>query len=300
MSQELYELYKRNSLFIVRAKETVLQILQNKENITIEHRDEHKNLIGASVVNQNALLLLCVDATYRNRGIGSELLAKSEDVVKANGYDTIVVGNGFDYISPGVPTAKRYFDAENEALYPGLNESASDFFTRRGYTHSWGCNCFDMRLSLEELGKETYSVGDTVDGVTYRWATMDDLAQVHACTDDAFPEFTIFYRQEKLYAPDSDTKVLIAVTQGKVVGTLIVEPQDRTTLLGSVGCTTVRPAFRGKHIAVNLVAIGTKHLKDIGLKDAFLGYTYTGLDHVYGYAGYKICCYFMMAQKVLG
>lgn len=298
--QELYELYKRNFPFTVRVKETVLRIFQNGENIIMERRDEDEKLIGAAVVNQNALLLLCVDVEYRHRGIGTDLLAMSEEAVKANGYDKIVVGNGFDYITPGVPTAKRYCRAENEALYPGLDESASNFFTKRGYVHSWNCNCFDMRLSLEEFKASAYSLGDTVEGVTYRWATLEDMAQICACTEDAFSEFTVFYRNPALYAPDSDSGVLIAVCEGDVVGTLILGLEDSSEQLGSLGCTTVRRAFQGKHIGVNLVTIGTKHLKEMGLKDAFLGYTYTGLDHMYGYAGYQICVYFMMAQKVLG
>lgn len=35
------------------------------------------------------------------------------------------------------------------------------------------------------------------------------------------------------------------------------------------------------------------------LKEAYLGYTYSGLDHMYGYAGYKICVYYNMAFKRL-
>ncbi len=299
ISQELYALYSRNFPFTVRARESVLRILQNRENIILERRDEGERLIGASVVNKNTILMLCVVREYRGRGIGAQLLAMSEDAVRANGYDGIVVGNGFDYISPGVPTAWRYCAAENEALYPGLGESASDFFKKRGYAHSWGCNCFDMRLSLDEFIEPTCSMGDIVDGVAYRWADLDDMAQICACTDDAFPEFTGFYRNEELYAAGSDQGVLVAVSGGDVVGTLIVGVEDSSLRIGSLGCTTVRHAFRGKHIAVNLVNIGTKHLKDMGLKDAFLGYTYTGLDHMYGYAGYKICVYFMMAQKTL-
>lgn len=297
--EELYELYKRNFLFTVRAKETVMRILQNKENIILEHRDEAEKLIGVAVVNQNTLLLLCVDAEYRNRGIGDKLLSLSEDTVRDNGFNEIVVGNGFDYIAPGIPTSRRYCDAENEALYPGLDENASDFFTKRGYAHSWGCNCFDMRLSLAAFQEPPHSLGDTVEGITYRWAVPEDMGQVCACTDDAFPDFTVFYQNEELYATGSDTRVLVASSGETIVGTLIVGPEGIGGGLGSLGCTTVRHAFRGKHIAVNLVNIGTKHLKDLEFKDAFLGYTYTGLDHMYGYSGYKICAYFMMAQKTL-
>jgi len=41
------------------------------------------------------------------------------------------------------------------------------------------------------------------------------------------------------------------------------------------------------------VAIGM----DERMEEAYIGYTYTGLDHMYGYAGYKICIYYMMAEK---
>ena len=45
--------------------------------------------------------------------------------------------------------------------------------------------------------------------------------------------------------------------------------------------------------------LGTKYLKDIGLKNASLSYTYTGLDKLYGYSGYRISCYYMMGKKVI-
>lgn len=299
MSQELFELYERNFPFIVREKETVLRILQNEGNTAIEQRDEQNKLIGISVINQNTVLLLCVDAEHRNKGIGTKLLAMSEEAVRAGGYDKIVIGNGFDYIMPGVPTSKRYVDAENEELYPGLDETASDFFAKRGYTHSWQCNCFDMRFPLSRFERDTYHVGDTIEDITYRFAAIDDLEEICACTDDACPEFTQYYRSESLYTADNDTRVLIAASDGQVVGTLIVGVEDAGKHLGSVGCTTVKRAYQGRHIAVNLVTIGTKHLRDIGFEEAYLSYTYTGLDHMYGYAGYKICIYFMMAEKEL-
>lgn len=299
MVQELFEIYERNFPFIVRAKEIVLQILHNEKNIMIEYRDEQNKLIGVSLINQNTILLLCVDTKHRNKGIGTKLLEKSENIIKNNGYNKIIIGAGFDYIMPGVPTNKRYFDAESEDLYSGIDETASNFFTKRGYVHSWNCNCFDMRLPLNQFKRDMYSIDGFIDGITYRWATLNDLDRICACTNNAYQEFTEFYRCEKLYVANNNTKVLIAVFHGEVVGTLIVKLEDDGKHLGSVGCTTVKRAYQGKHIAVNLVIIGTKYLKDIGVEEAYLGYTYTGLDHMYGYAGYKIFIYYMMAAKVL-
>lgn len=75
--------------------------------------------------------------------------------------------------------------------------------------------------------------------------------------------------------------------------------EDAKGRVGSLGCTAVSSAFRGKHIAVNLVIIGTRYLKDSGMQEAYLGYIYSGLEHLYGYAGYKICVCYMMAVKKL-
>lgn len=299
MEKELFEIYQRNFPLIVRDENTVRRILSNENNRIIEERDAQHNLIGAAVINKDALLLFCVDEKYRNRGIGSRLLESAEQLVKDCGYDRLVVGAGFDYITPGVPTSKRWFDSENEALTPGLDETASDFFTKRGYIHAWECNCFDMKCLLTHFAEGSPQAGDVVEGITYRWAVLDDLEQVCACTDDAYSEFTEYYRQEGLYHADSPARVLIAVLGEEVVGTLIVTAGDGRQKLGSVGCTTVRPAFRGRHIAVNLVIAANGYLKKKGMEEVYLSYTYSGLDHMYGYAGYQICIYYMMAEKIL-
>jgi hypothetical protein len=222
-------------------------------------------------------------------------------MIKEAGYDEVIVGVGYDYLMPGVPTSKRYVDAVNERLYKGIDTSASDFFERRGYSHSWDCNCFDMRFPLEEFAKEEHSVGDTVDGICYRFATEADAEAIYACTDDAYEEFTQYYKNEALYRGEGNQnpKVLIATDGKDVVGTLIVSLETEGKGIGSVGCTTVRTSHQGRHIGVNMVIIGTKYLKDAGMREAYLGYTYSGLDHMYGYAGYKICIYYMMAKKQL-
>lgn len=298
MISELFEIYKRNFPYIVRNEATVLAILKNKDNKIIDKRNEENKLIGVSIINENAIILLCVDKEYRNKGIGTELLANSEAVIKKNGYDEAVVGDGFDYLMPGVPTGKRYFDSQNEDLYHGINDEASTFFAQRGYVHSWDCNCFDMRLRLNEFNSEKQSIGDTIDGIRYRWAAITDLDGICQCTNDAHEDFTKWYRDENLYNESSSRKVLIAVNGDEVAGTLIVSTEEEKNM-GSVGCTAVKHACRGKHIALNLIILGTRYLKEAGLKEAFLGYTYSGLDYLYGCAGYKICIYYMMAKKDL-
>lgn len=290
---EIYELYRRNFPFTVRSEDDVKRILSGAELIT--ERVDGK-LAGAAAVSGDALFMLCTDTEYRGRGIGSRLLSAAEDRVRRGGYSEITVGHGDDYIAPGVPTSKRYFPSINERLYAGLDDSASRFFEKRGYTHCENCNIFDMRFALEDCSGEL-TEGVVADGIEYRRARRWEMEAVCGCTDDACPEFTEFYRNERLYGGTEDGFVLAAFSEDTAAGVIIVG--EEAPGLGSIGCTAVRTAFRGRHIAVNLTKIGTRLLKDMGMREAFLGYTYSGLDKMYGYAGYKICVYYMMAKKRL-
>lgn len=219
-----------------------------------------EDLIGISVIYENTILLLCVDEDYRCHKIGSHLLKESEEMIARKGYKNVKVGVAFDYLMPGVPTSKRYTESVNEDLYDAVDDHASRFFENRGYIHGQDCNIFDMRFALTEFCREEYSIGDTIDGIIYRFATINDREAVWKCTDDALKEFTQWYRSEELYTSERLPKVLIAT---------------------------------------HMVTLGTKYLRDLGLREAYLSYTYSGLERMYGYAGYKICVYFMMAEKKL-
>lgn len=292
-----YDIFRRNFPYVSREDKTINEILENKNNIVIEKRNEQDELMGISIINKNTILMLCVDEQYRNKGLGTILLNESEKIIKENGYDEIKVGVGFDYLAPGIPTSKKYYASENEKLYSGLNTKSSDFFEKRGYIHSWDCNCFDMFLPLKEFDKTDYSIGSVIDGILYRWATIEDLDNIVKCVDDAEENFTKYYKNEKLYEKTNNQRVLVALRDNEVVGTLIVSVETEAKDLGCVGCTTVKHSCRGKNIGVNIVIVGTNYLKDIGLTNANLSYTYTGMDHMYGYSGYKISCYYMMARK---
>ena len=128
---------------------------------------------------------------------------------------------------------------------------------------------------------------------------VNDIPKIIETTDDACKEFSEYYKDKNLYNEKSRQKVLIATYNKEVCGALIISIEFEAKGLGSVGCTVVRHKYRGKHIAVNMVVLGTKYLKSLGLKSGFVGYTYSGLDKMYGYAGYKICIYYCMAQKQL-
>ena len=298
--EEVYKLYREVFSYIFREEETLREIIGHDSNIRIEKRDDCQELIAVSLIRKNTILLLVVRENYRRQGIGSSLLRESEEIIRQQGYDKVVLGVGDDYLMPGVPTSKRYFPAEHENLYHFLNTEASDFFERRGYKHSWhDSNCFDMRMSLADFPLESPHVGDTIKGCSYRWANANDLEGIIICVQAAEEDFVEYYRNPILYVPGGQERVLVAIVNHEIVGTLIVGFKTEGKGQGCVGCTTVKPAFRGRHIGVNMVMIGTRSLKDAGLDTATLSYTYSGLDHMYGYSGYQICTYYMMGEKPL-
>ena len=280
--QELLELYHRNFSNNIRNEETVKDILSNPENHIIERRIDNK-LIGVSIINKNTVLMLCVDEEYRHKGIGTKLLNQSEKYILEQGYDKVNVGAGYDYLMPGVP----------------INEANISFFERRFYTHSWGNDeCFDMDMELKDTICD-YNLGDIVNGIRYRLATINDLEEIKKCTDDAQDSFTKYYMNTKLYDTNNDQIVLVAEDNGEICGTLIISKETEAPNMGSVGCTTTKHNHQGRGIATTMVQIGTRYLRDLGYKYGHLGYTYTGLDKMYGKAGYKVSTKYFMAEKPL-
>lgn len=283
MNKEIYDIYKRNFPDNIRNVEIEKLILFNKDNHFIIKRNSNGDLCGISIINGNTVLLLCVDSEYGNRGIGSYLLDESEDYIMNNGYNKMNIGEGFDYLTPGVP----------------INDINLSFFKKRGYYHSWGNDeCFDMDVNLNDVNYDML-INDKINGILYRMATISDLEEIKKCVSDAEPKFVEFYMNPTLYSNNDAEMVLIAIKDKEVCGTLIILFEKEAQNMGSVGCTTTKNKYRHQGIATNMVKIGTRFLKDNGLEYGHLGYTYTGLDKMYGEAGYHISKRYMMAEKSL-
>ena len=292
--EQIIALFHRNFPFCVREETTVRNLMTQEKNIILSETDDNGTLIGAAVLEDNTLLMLCVDTDHRRQGVGTRLLVRAEEMIREAGYDRIVIGAGAHYLMPGIPAARPVVEEilQPDAVYEGL-EDHTDFFRKRGYIHRWGCNCFDMRMALSDYAALPFAT----EGITYRWAVPDDIAGITVCTDRAHESFTKYYRNPVLYRQDSPKRVFIAEAEDRIAGVLIVSFAAEGEGLGSVGCTAVDPDYQGRKIASNLVILGTGHLRDAGLSQAFLGYTYTGLDKLYGFAGYRICVYYYMAEK---
>lgn len=286
---EYIDIFRREFPRCVRAEESIRRIFACS---TLLEEREREELTGFALVEENNILLLWVDAARRRQGVGSRLLSRAEELIRSAGYGEVTVGAGKHYLMPGVPALSQPFHeslAEPE-LYDDLTDDAVRFFRSRGYFHHWDCNCFDMRASLKEPLPEVKT--------PCRWAEPGDLPAVTECVQAAWDEFTQYYQDEALYAPGNSQRVLIAECEGQVAGALIVSFETEGKGLGSVGCTAVRPDFRGRRIASDMVVEGARRLRDAGLGQAFLGYTYSGLDRLYGEAGYRICTYYFMGKKI--
>lgn len=281
MVNKIYNIYKENLPDIVRSEEVVKRILSDKNNYIISYRDGDK-LIGVSVINENTIYLLCIDKPFQNRGIGTKLLNQSEQYIASNGFKKIIVGAGKEYIMPGIP----------------MNNGAHNFFRKHNYIHSWGdCGCFDMSQLLKDFDYAEHSIGDTINEITYRWATLNDIDNIVKCVSDAEESFVQYYKNERLYEKGKNTAVLIAEKDNEVFGTLMVSIETEGKDMGSVGCTTTVHKYRNKGIATNMVKMGTKYLKDIGLSKAVLGYAY--IVNMYSRAGYKISMEYYMGEKAV-
>lgn len=134
--EEIFNIYKRNFPYINREEKTIKEIINDENNIVFERRNDNNELIACAIVNNNAILLLVVDKDYRGKGIGSSLLEKCENIISKNKYSKIILGAGFNYLMPGVPTSKKYNSSVHENLNPLVDTMASTFFENRGYTHS--------------------------------------------------------------------------------------------------------------------------------------------------------------------
>ena len=300
-AQQLTQLFRRNFPAAVREDSVVHRIFSHPD-IQVFHHTVNGCMAAAVVIWEDTICMLAVNEDHRGQGIGSRLLLQAEEYIRLQGYTRVRIGVGKDYLTPGVPVRTMPFveAPKEEKLHPSLTDEAWQFFLRRGYFNSWDdCNCFDMAMDMADYPQYPHKIGDAINGITYRWAFADDLPGICECTDAAEEGFTPLYRASKLYAASSPHRVLLAEQDGRICGILQVLFGVEAPDLGSIGCTAVHPDFQGRHIALNLVMLGTKALKAAGLPRAYLGYTYSGLEHLYGKAGYRICCYYAMAEKSL-
>ncbi|MBR5871187.1 MAG: GNAT family N-acetyltransferase [Clostridia bacterium] len=301
MIEKITQLFRICYPNIVRAEDSIRHTVAQEDNKILTRFDGDK-LIGAAVYYDDHILLLCVLPEYRGRGIGSELLNECEDAIRGAGYSAVYLSAGRKYLTPGAPMVFPHYE-NNRA-----------FFEKRGYVHTWGeGKCVDMMLNMADLDDLGVHLGDTVPGVskkealdpddpknrfTYRFAAPEDMEKTADCVQEAADYFVRYYQRRHAYEGKNGSHVLIAENgEGLICGALLVTEGGEAPGLGSVGCTSTRKSFAGRGIATNMVKAGTMFLKEQGMTQGYLGYTYTEIIPMYARAGYAVSMEYFMGEK---
>ena len=233
--------------------------------------------VGFAVVRQNALLLLCVQPEYRNRGVGSALLERAEALMRP--YGRAVLGHAQDtYIFPGVP-----MDG---------GPDAHAFFEKRGYRYIW--TAYDMTLDLTAYAhRPELDCKDPALTTRMRLDTPEDRANAGACSAQ-IESFGGYFA----YLPD----ILLAEWNGEIIGGCGIHPENcfyteafpETSTFGPLG---VLEAYRNRGVGMRLCQDALDRLKAGGVKRIYIGYTW--LEDWYGKLGAKRCIDYWMGEKEL-
>ena len=242
---------------------------------------EDGKLAGVSLVSGNAVLLLCVDEMFRNKGHGTKLLQQSEDMIISSGHDSIILGKGSSYLFQGVP----FFS----------DRGICRFFEKRGYSADG--ESVDMTMELKDFFIDRVQIPDCPENIVFRYVkdTEQEKLQLLRAVNLIDPDWCRYYENTRDF-------VLAAEEEGELIGAAIISrsgapfcPEGSQTT-GEIGCVGVVPKARKKGIGLRLVAIGTDELKKMGSQTAYIGYTH--LEDWYASLGYKPFMRFWMGQKV--
>ena len=237
-----------------------------------------------------SILLLTVDPDCRRQGIGTRLLNAAVDRFRSEEIGTVHLGANAELpFWQGIPTHLR---------------SAKSFFEK----HGWEIyeKSYDLIMDLRELlVPDWVMLRAQEQGVTVRPAQAEDV-----------PAILSFHAQEFSYrwfakAIDEGRigDIVVALRGPDVVGSLIIcdvgwtewtGRQWREFLgqdMGAIGAVGVKESERGKGIGLALVAEGSRLLKERGVRNCFIHWTW--LVDWYGKLGYKVWQEYWMARKPL-
>jgi predicted N-acetyltransferase YhbS len=242
--------------------------------------EKDNQIVGFSIVNKNAILLLIVHEKYRNRGIGGDLLKLSENKIGLK-YSTVSLVGSDSYIVCGVP-----MDTKSDY---------HEWFERRGFIHDW--TSFDMIVDLLEFEpkEEFFTCSDGA--VIFRKRT-EDPPEKELCYQGAEG----VQRGWGKYFLEDGVNAEIALKDNRVIGGNIIKHSDcifNVSIEGSChfGLIWVAEEWRNRGIGIKLYQDALIELKSAGYKTCHIGYTY--LDAWYGKCGAKIYIHYWIGNKQL-
>lgn len=279
--KDYYELYRRCFPGFPTTPENFDRLLRPDLAHIVERREDGR-LIGCAFVHNGSIPMLCVEEAYRGQGVGSQLLAESEEYLRSLGSPKAVLGCGEHYLLQGVPEGP-----------------AVKFFEKRGYAADW--TSINMELDLAGFDSARLNIPSAPEGLAYRFAEKSDLPGLLKAVEAAEAPWVSIFADifADKYVADP---ILLAELDGGIAGFEIlstdggyfISPGQQTA---SVGCVGVIPQQRERGIGLAMVAQGVQWLKEQGCARIELRFTW--LESWYGKLGFRTVSRQWMGEKAL-
>lgn len=268
MSQIHYDLYKDCFPAYPLTYEQFCSMTDiNNSAVVLEEKDGEK-LAGFAIVGKNNISVIAVGKEYRNRGIGSGLLKRAEEILRESGASGIFLGRGSNSIFQGVPTDNGDGDV-------------SEFFEKRGYVKSH--ITYNMDIDTADFDYAALTIPKP-ENVIYRLAQESDREALLKAVWQVVPEWVELYRG---YCGE----VLIALCNGEIAAFEMIDERggffdSEAKRHGSIGCVGTVPEYRRRGIGLDMTARSVGILKERGCDRVQL--LYLIFDKWYGKLGFKI------------
>lgn len=244
------------------------------ENTGVITHCEQGEPLGFAVTEGAALRLICVEPGSQRRGIGSLLLKKAEDQVRAKDFEMLYTG--------GV----------SSKFLIGADKKTAGFFEKNGFSAVGGCD--EMLLSLKDYSFDEKAFRGHLTA-EYGWykGSVEALHKAVAEVDESWVQYY-----------EEDSSVYAATVNGEIASFCLVSTDvtnylsDAYGRVGMPGCVGTVPKYRDRGIGIEMIARVTQYLKDRGMDISFI--FFTGVADWYKKLGYEVFMSEVFMQKQLG
>ncbi len=281
MKNRIYQLFQKCFPNLPVCRDVFFRLF-DYETCKIITKDHSGQLIGFSAVQDNSILLLCIDPKFQGLGFGTQLVKESEDLIRLSGYSSAILGGTDSKLFLGAPTAEAQW-----------REQRNHFFETCGYSADDGC--LEMIMPLSAYRPEQLTIPLDPPGITFGYWDNKDKSGLLAAVGEVEADWVKYFRQ--------DVPIYAAMEQNRCVGFTILSFNDDTLYsngrdkVGMVGCVGVIPDRRSHGIGLAMVAHATHELKKRGSDLSYIHHTY--LDKWYGRLGYQSFLFYWFGHKAL-
>ncbi|MHB8129557.1 MAG: GNAT family N-acetyltransferase [Mobilitalea sp.] len=280
MKRRIFNIFKEcfNDIPIT---EDIFYSLFEYEQCELITKYNQNEMIGFSAVRGNCIVLLCVAPEFQRKGFGTQLVTESEQLIKKNAYDSVIIGGTHSKLFLGAITEEKEW-----------NQRHNYFFEKCGYTADNGC--LEMVMSIKNYCLDNVNTLLNLPNITFKYWNKEDKSDLLFAVTEVDEDWVKYY--------EYDIPIYVAMEQGKCVGFTILSYNDITLCsnghnnVGKVGCVGVIPSKRNCGIGIALVAYATNELKKNGCDESYIHYTY--LDKWYGKLGYKPIFWYWFGKKI--